>query len=98
MTGPLTPPPTSAIEIEDEARNAAPTATDSAATQPPAPEAPPAPPAVQVPVVAQQPPVRDAQYGLPFPTLCRLAASGKLQELISTAEDSDISVSTVSVS
>ncbi|KAF7791345.1 hypothetical protein EIP86_002359, partial [Pleurotus ostreatoroseus] len=81
--------------MEDAARNTAPEVTVPAATQPPAPEVPPAPPAAQVPVTAQQPPARDVQYGQLFPTLCRLAASGKLQELISTAEDSDISVSTV---
>ena len=100
MTGPPTPPPTSAIEIQDAQREAS--VPPVAATTAP-PEVPPAEGASEAqadePIVVEQPSQPAPPPGPPlntyqllFPALAELASQGKFQELIERAERGDLSV------
>jgi COP9 signalosome complex subunit 8 len=82
MTGPPTPPPTTAVEIADEARTSAPVVT--VATEPitAVPAAPAAP---------KQGSSQDA-YQLLFPTLANLAYQGDYRQIIDAAERGDLKV------
>lgn len=83
MAGPLTPPPSSATEMADEARTAAP-----ALPAEPIPAATPAPPAAPI----------DSKQGLQdpyqqiFPTIVNLAQQRDYRQLISVAERYDLNV------
>lgn len=88
MAGPLTPPPTTAIEMADEARTPAPIVTEptpavSAPAPVPAPVSAPAPPPKQI--------VQDS-YQVLFPTLANLAHQTDYTQLISAAEYGDLKV------
>jgi COP9 signalosome complex subunit 8 len=76
--GPPTPPPTTATEFIDEARESAP------ATEP----------TVGTPVLPQaqsRSPPQDA-YRFAFPTIASLAGGGSFRELIQAAEEFDLNV------
>jgi len=77
MTGPPTPPPTTAAEIADEARTSAPVVSESTAVPPPAP-----------PVQPKQG-LQDT-YQLLFPTLGNLAYQNDYRQIIEVAERGDI--------
>lgn len=84
MTGPPTPPPTSAIELEDAARaSGAPDVAQTAAPQPADPTAP-----ISVQPVAFAP----NAYRQAFSTILNLAAHERYQELVDVAEFSDLNV------
>ncbi|CDO73588.1 hypothetical protein BN946_scf185014.g58 [Trametes cinnabarina] len=93
MTGPPTPPPSSAVEIEDAARTVLP---------PPAAGAPPAdtvnatPAATQAVTEEIQPPIvsqsaQSTTYELLFRSISDMARSGSLWELVEVAERGDLS-------
>lgn len=88
MSGPPTPPLTSAIELEDAARTSgAPNVVQ--ATAPPPTEL------VQQPAasIAVQPaPLATNPYSQAFPTISGLAANARFQELVDAAELSDLHV------
>ena len=99
MTGPPTPPPTSAIEIEDAARASLPPVQPPPA-QPEGEETPPvAPPTTEpapqdsLPQPSPQPVQQKTSYELLFPSVAELARSGNITELIAFAERADLSVS-----
>lgn len=80
MTGPPTPPPTTATEMADEARTSAPiVAEPSTAVPPPA-----------APVQPKQP-AQDT-YQLLFPTLENLAYQNNYRQIIDIAERGDLKV------
>ena len=95
MTGPLTPPPSSAQEIQDAARASVPPETQ-------------APPAVQEPVAAEsaiqaepQPAIQPTSgavlpqlsvYATVYPALSQLASNGAYDEAIRLAETYDLLV------
>ena len=100
MSGPLTPPPSSALEIEDAAR-----ITIVPETVPPttAPELVP-PPTDAPPEIPEQPVVQPApipspptplvsQYRQAFVAIIDLASREKFEELVQVAEPADLSVS-----
>lgn len=102
MTGPPTPPPSSAIEIQDAQREVSvpPPATTTA---PPADEVPVAetatPTQADEPIAIEEtnepeppPPTPLNTYQLLFPTLADLASKGDYQELIEVAERGDLNV------
>lgn len=98
MTGPPTPPPSSAVEIEDAARTVLPPPAQAASTPAPAPatEPPTAPPA-EAPVEEAQPgptavSKQSTTYELLFPSIKELARNGSLRELIEVAERGDLTV------
>jgi COP9 signalosome complex subunit 8 len=88
MTGPPTPPPTSATEMADEARNLPP--------PPPPPPAPveaspaPAPPVAASPSQPKQAP--QDSYQLLFPTLSNLAYQDDYKQIVAVAERGDLKV------
>lgn len=98
MTGPPTPPITSAIEIEDAARAA--TAAEAPAEAPVASSSATAAPAEVVGSI----PVEAVTLGTPeqavapfrkaFGLLAELAAQGRFQDLVEDAEIADLSVRT----
>ncbi|KAI0780618.1 hypothetical protein BD413DRAFT_498650 [Trametes elegans] len=94
MTGPPTPPPSSAVEIEDAARTTLPPPAAAAA---PAPQAPatPAPESVAVPEITESAAASQTKppttYELLLPSVEDLARNGSLRELIETAERADLS-------
>ena len=99
MTGPPTPPPSSATEIEDAARSSLPppqappsdpVAEPQAAATPPAEPTPQKEPS-QIAVETVQPPQKTS-YELLLPTIAELARTGSLQELVEVAERADINV------
>ncbi|KAI0636661.1 hypothetical protein C8Q77DRAFT_1093947 [Trametes polyzona] len=95
MTGPPTPPPSSAVEIEDAARTMLPPQIPDAPAPAPATE-PVAPPAEQiVPEDTQTaqagPEKQSTTYELLFPSITQLAKNGSLRELIEVAERGDLS-------
>ena len=98
MTGPPTPPPSSATEIEDAARTSIPPPLAQAEAQPdteaqPTPEAPPSETtAQQSPPEAAPQPAQQTAYELLFPSIAELARSGSLKELVQVAERADLSV------
>ena len=86
MAGPLTPPPSSATEMADEARTAAPT-----------PPAEPIPAATPVSPVSPVSPIESKQssqdvYQQIFPTIADLANQQDYIQLISVAERCDLNV------
>ncbi|KAI0672903.1 hypothetical protein C8Q78DRAFT_969737 [Trametes maxima] len=92
MTGPPTPPPSSAVEIEDAARTILPpqVAAPTPATEPLAAEpVEPAPDAEQASSNGQA--KQSTTYELLFPSISDLARSGSLRELIEVAERGDLS-------
>ncbi|GJE87131.1 COP9 signalosome complex subunit 8 [Phanerochaete sordida] len=93
MTGPPTPPITSAIEIEDAARAAAAAATPAlganVVTGGTAPAAPGEPVAIQV-AIAATPEQAASPYRQAFATLVELAVSGNFDELAEVAESADL--------
>ena len=101
MTGPPTPPPSSATEIEDAARTSLPppqAPPAEPATEPQAPPAPSPPVVEEAPQDAPLPPVvkpTQTSYELLFPTIAGLARSGSLTELVEVAERADLSVRSV---
>lgn len=99
MTGPPTPPPTSAIEIQDAQREvsvppAATTAPPEVSTTENATTAPTDEPiAVEEPAQPEPTPTTPLNtYQLLFPTLADLASKGNFQELIEIAERGDLTV------
>ncbi|EIW60190.1 uncharacterized protein TRAVEDRAFT_57526 [Trametes versicolor FP-101664 SS1] len=90
MTGPPTPPPSSAVEIEDAARTMLPPPAAVPATEPVVPPAD-----ASEPEGAQPPPVAQAKqvtsYELLFPSISDMARNGSLGELIELAERGDLS-------
>ncbi|TBU65508.1 hypothetical protein BD310DRAFT_953648 [Dichomitus squalens] len=89
MTGPPTPPPSSATEIQDAARTTMiPPQAAAAAPDPVAPVAQPAIEPVQAPadVVA----TNKTSYELLFPSIVTLARNGDLRDLIGLAEHGDL--------
>ncbi len=97
MTGPLTPPPSSAIEIEDAARSSvSPAAPVAVVPQPDTP--PPPPPATQMTPITAAPAAPAVQiqmqtsYKGHFPAIAQLAESGSFEELIRLTEDADLNV------
>ena len=98
MTGPPTPPPSSATEIEDAARTSLP--PPQAAV--PATEVPQAAvtPALPQAVTEQAQPVTGSQnaykttYELLFPSIVELAKGGRVKDLVEIAERGDLSVRT----
>ncbi|PIL24274.1 hypothetical protein GSI_14027 [Ganoderma sinense ZZ0214-1] len=90
MTGPPTPPPSSATEIQDAARTSVPPqAAKAAATDPAAPDAQPAPEQVQAAANVLST-ANKTSYELIFPSLVILARSGTTKELIQMAERADL--------
>lgn len=89
MTGPPTPPLSSALEIQDAARGSVPpeAAVPAIAPEPEA-QALPVAPVPQHPTLPQQ----ESRYGLVFPALSDLAANGRYEELVQTAEEIDLIV------
>ncbi|KAI0748571.1 hypothetical protein C8Q80DRAFT_747722 [Daedaleopsis nitida] len=99
MTGPPTPPPSSATEIEDAARATLPppqpvtepaVAAEPVAAEPAAAAAAPPLPEQVAPAVASQT-AQKTSYELLFPSITELARSGSLQDLIEVAERGDLS-------
>lgn len=86
--GPLTPPPTTAAELQDEARSAD-VDTSSSLETPVAVTAPVAPQAQTSSSV--QPPAQD-YYQRIFPAIAERATESKLEDLIHLAESSDLNV------
>ncbi|THH30747.1 hypothetical protein EUX98_g3438 [Antrodiella citrinella] len=94
MSEPLTPPPTSAIEIQDAARASVPPPDTEGAdvgaepiiTDPPIQELPEAVPA---PAAPQQPQATTTYHFL-FPSLAELAGKGDYKELVRLAERGDL--------
>lgn len=80
MTGPPTPPPTTAAEIADEARTSVPVVNE------PSPAASPPAAAVQLKQGAQD------SYQLLFPTLATLANQNDYMQIIDVAERGDLKV------
>lgn len=82
--GPPTPPPTTDVEIQDEARmnDTLPPAVDG--TSDPAPDTTSAQPPPQQPIQLQDP------YGLIFPKIAELATQKRWIELIDIAEITEI--------
>ena len=92
MTGPPTPPPSSATEIQDATRTSVPPqAAQAAATEAAAPDAQPAPEQVQAATNASSN-TNKTSYQLIFPSLLILARSGTTKELIQMAERADLNV------
>ncbi|KAI0333557.1 hypothetical protein GY45DRAFT_1319526 [Cubamyces sp. BRFM 1775] len=94
MTGPPTPPPSSAVEIEDAARTMLPPQAAAAApatesTEPASTAAQPAAEEVQPSIASQT--KQSTTYELLFPTISDMARSGSLKELIEVAERGDLS-------
>ncbi|TFK94754.1 hypothetical protein K466DRAFT_508776 [Polyporus arcularius HHB13444] len=90
MTGPPTPPPSSATEIEDAARTTLPPPQAAPATVEPAAAPVPAQPVTEQP----QPPIASpatpkSSYELLFPSIADLARSGSIRDLIEVAERGD---------
>ncbi|KAI0723925.1 COP9 signalosome [Cerioporus squamosus] len=90
MTGPPTPPPSSATEIEDAARTTLPPPQAAPAAVEPATAPVPAQTATEQP----QPPITNAstqksEYELLFPSITELARSGSIRDLIEVAERGD---------
>jgi COP9 signalosome complex subunit 8 len=83
MTGPPTPPPTTAAEIADEARTSAPIVNEPSAAVPP--------PAAPASVQPKQGPQQDT-YQLLFPTLGNLAYQNDYRQIIDVAERGDLKV------
>jgi COP9 signalosome complex subunit 8 len=81
MTGPPTPPPTTAAEMADEARISAPVITEPSVAASPA-------------AVTVQPKQGSSQdtYQLLFPTLGNLAYQGDYRQIIDVAERGDLKV------
>lgn len=103
MTGPPTPPPSSAIEIEDAARSVEPMeATPAETTAIVAEPQPAAEQAVEVevqpvPVVEEAPepaPPAPTSFRVAFDTLTKLAVDGRFKELVEAAEVADLVVRT----
>lgn len=100
MTGPPTPPPSSATEIEDAARTTLPPPQAAA----PATAEPAAAPVPVQPATEQRPPpitsqtAQKSSYELLFPSITELARSGSIRDLIEVAERGDLSVCSQSVS
>lgn len=90
MTGPPTPPLSSAFEIQDAARGSVPPEATVPAIAAPEPQAQPLPvaPVPPHPTLPQQ----ESRYGLVFPALSDLAANGRYEELVRTAEEIDLIV------
>ncbi|KIM86180.1 hypothetical protein PILCRDRAFT_816104 [Piloderma croceum F 1598] len=78
MTGPPTPPPTTATEMADEARTSAPIVAESTTAVPP-PTAP----------VQPKQPAQDT-YQLLFPTLENLAYQNNYRQIVDVAERGDL--------
>lgn len=103
MTGPPTPPITSAIEIEDAAR-----AVSAAETPIETPVASSSEPPATAPEVVGSVPVEAVTLGTPeqavapfrksFALLAELATQGKFQELVEDAEVADLNVCTLVLS
>ena len=91
MTGPPTPPPSSATEIEDAARTTLPPPQAAPATEPVAPAPAPPPPEQTQPTIPNQTAPKTA-YELLFPSITELARSGSVRDLIQVAERGDLSV------
>ncbi|KAI8989739.1 hypothetical protein BD414DRAFT_485075 [Trametes punicea] len=91
MTGPPTPPPSSAVEIEDAARSMLPPqAAPAPATEPSMSTASqPLLDETQPPIVSQT--KQSTIYELLFPSISDLARSGSLRELTEVAERGDLS-------
>ncbi|KAJ8463676.1 hypothetical protein ONZ51_g10103 [Trametes cubensis] len=94
MTGPPTPPPSSAVEIEDAARTMLPpqAAAAAPATEPSESTSEAAQPAteeIQPPTAGQT--QQSTTYELLFPTISELARTGSLRELVEVAERGDLS-------
>ncbi|KAI0372974.1 hypothetical protein BV20DRAFT_1042308 [Pilatotrama ljubarskyi] len=95
MTGPPTPPPSSAVEIEDAARTVLPPqAAEAPATEPQdaadtTVPTQPSPGEVQPPIAGQA--KQSTTYELLFPSISDLARSGSMRELIEVAERGDLS-------
>jgi COP9 signalosome complex subunit 8 len=79
--GPLTPPPTTAAELQDEARNV------NAGGEPVVPQA-----LVTVPVTAQTTQDRQDAYQHIFPTIADFASQSNFEGLIHAAENGDLNV------
>lgn len=103
MTGPPTPPPSSAIEIEDATRSVEP--MEATPAEPPAIVAEPQLAAEQpveveaqpVPVVEEAPepaPPAPTSFRVAFDTLTKLAVDGRFKELVDAAEVADLVVRT----
>ncbi|KAI0707671.1 hypothetical protein C8Q76DRAFT_745855 [Earliella scabrosa] len=90
MTGPPTPPPSSATEIEDAARTTLPPPQAAPATEPVAPAPAPPPPEQTQPTIPNQTAPKTA-YELLFPSITELARSGSVRDLIQVAERGDLS-------
>lgn len=95
MTGPPTPPPSSATEIQDAARTSVPpqqgAQAAASATELAAPAAQPAPEQVQ-PATDALNIANQTSYELIFPSLVICARSGTTRELIQLAERGDLNV------
>lgn len=91
MTGPPTPPITSAIEIEDAARAAQPATETTVVTGGTAPAAPGEPVAPQV-AIAETPQQAATPYRQAFATIVELATAGKFGDLVEVAETADLTV------
>ncbi|KAI0822826.1 hypothetical protein BC628DRAFT_1387842 [Trametes gibbosa] len=94
MTGPPTPPPSSAVEIEDAARTVLPPQAQAEPTPAPAIEPVTVPPAPVTEDTQSAPPGLPKQsttYELLFPSIKDLAKNGSLRELIELAERGDLS-------
>ncbi|KAI0807692.1 hypothetical protein C8Q74DRAFT_1228685 [Fomes fomentarius] len=91
MTGPPTPPPSSATEIQDAARTTAPPPQAALATEPAEAPTPAAPvPEQAQPAVASQT-AQKTSYELLFPSIVDLARSGRVRDLIQVLEQADLS-------
>ncbi|KAH9901500.1 hypothetical protein C8Q73DRAFT_778926 [Cubamyces lactineus] len=93
MTGPPTPPPSSAVEIEDAARTMLP--PQAAAAAPATEPSESASTAAESATEEVQPPIasqtkQSTTYELLFPTISDLARSGSLKELTEVAERGDL--------
>lgn len=94
MTGPPTPPPSSATEIQDAARTTAPPPALATEPEAPAPAAP-VPEQAQPAVVSQT--AQKTSYELLFPSIVDLARLGRAMDLIQVLERADLSVCTYSL-
>ena len=95
MSGPPTPPPTSAIELEDAARTSVPSHAPQTTVSEPAVAAqrPPGPPAAQQPSVASQATTfMSNSYRQLFPAIRDLASNERFEELAEAAELGDLTV------
>ncbi len=96
MSGPPTPPPSSALEIEDATRTTiapepAPASTTTTTTDAPPTEQTIAhpPPVPTIPIAAASP-YRDA-----FAVVADLVSHGKFEEVVQVAETADLNVSCI---